>query len=333
VHQPVLLRTLPASRLEDTAHLKPRPQYELVCGERRFRACLAAGLKNIPAMVAELTNDQALEVQVVENLQRTDLSALEEAEGYEVLMQTANITADQVAEKIGKSRAYVYGRIKLLDLGTESREALKTGLIDASRALLLARIPDTALQAKALQEIDKNIDPLKARDEIKRLKEQLAKQEQGGPEIELALHQLIDKICPELDTGNILEDAKTASRKIGLLTKQEQGKPVAYVHADELEELSHCNGMSVWAENALVHTNDSLSKQLLPSGYVALYPGPQQRKPLTDEERAAIWAEGYRIGIVDERISEANIGIAGFDAKVDPARQNPYGIEPQGGGK
>lgn len=153
VHQPVLLRTLPASRLEDTAHLKPRPQYELVCGERRFRACLAAGLKNIPAMVAELTNDQALEVQVVENLQRTDLSALEEAEGYEVLMQTANITADQVAEKIGKSRAYVYGRIKLLDLGTESREALKTGLIDASRALLLARIPDTALQAKALQEI------------------------------------------------------------------------------------------------------------------------------------------------------------------------------------
>lgn len=153
VHQPVLLRPLPASRLEDTAHLKPRPQYELVCGERRFRASRAAGLKNIPAMVAELTDDQALEAQVVENLQRTDLSALEEAEGYEVLMQTANITADQVAEKIAKSRAYVYGRIKLLDLGTEGREALKQGVIDASRALLLARIPDTALQSKALQEI------------------------------------------------------------------------------------------------------------------------------------------------------------------------------------
>ena len=153
VHQPVLLRTLPASRLEDTAHLKPRPQYELVCGERRFRACHAAGLKTIPAMVAELTDDQTLEVQVVENLQRTDLSALEEAEGYEVLMHSAHINADQVAEKIGKSRAYVYGRVKLLDLGTESREALKTGLIDASRALLLARIPDTGLQAKALEEI------------------------------------------------------------------------------------------------------------------------------------------------------------------------------------
>lgn len=153
VHQPVLLRKLPASRLEDTAHLKPRPTYELVCGERRFRACTAAGLKNIPAMVAELTDDQALEVQVVENLQRTDLSALEEAEGYEVLMQTANITADQVAEKIGKSRAYVYGRVKLLDLGTEGREALKQGVIDASRALLLARIPNTKLQAEALEDI------------------------------------------------------------------------------------------------------------------------------------------------------------------------------------
>lgn len=153
VHQPVLLRKLPASRLEDTAHLKPRPTHELVCGERRFRACVAAGLKNIPAMVAELTDDQALEVQVVENLQRTDLSALEEAEGYEVLMQTAHITADQVAEKIAKSRAYVYGRIKLLDLGTDGREALKQGVIDASRALLLARIPDTKLQSKALSEI------------------------------------------------------------------------------------------------------------------------------------------------------------------------------------
>ncbi len=153
VHQPVLLRTLPASRLEDTAHMQPRPIYELVCGERRLRASQSAGLNNIPAMVAELTDSQALEVQVVENLQRTDLSALEEAEGYDVLMQTANITADQVAEKIGKSKAYVYARIKLLDLGTDGREALKNGLIDASRALLLARIPDTTLQAKALNEI------------------------------------------------------------------------------------------------------------------------------------------------------------------------------------
>jgi len=59
----------------------------------------------------------------------------------------------------------------------------------------------------------------------------------------------------------------------------------------------------------------------------------QQRKSLTDEERAAIWAEGYRIGIADERTSEANIGIAGFDAKVEPARQNPYGAAQQGSDK
>lgn len=163
VHQPILVRPLPASRLEDTfASAKltssTRPIYEIVAGERRFRATLAAGLPNIPAMIATLTDDQAMEAQVVENLQRQDLTALEEAEGYESLMQLSHINADQVGEKINKSRTYVYGRLKLLDLGQDSRNALKEGLIDASRALLLARIPDSALQLKALTEIVRHND-------------------------------------------------------------------------------------------------------------------------------------------------------------------------------
>jgi ParB/RepB/Spo0J family partition protein len=147
VHQPVLVRPLPGSRVADT----PRGvQYELVCGERRYRASVDAGVSTIPAMVRALTNEQVLEIQIVENLQRDDLTELEEAEGYEALMQHANINADQVGIKIGKSRSYVYGHLKLLDLSIDCKQAMREGKIDASRALLIARIPDSKLQAKAL---------------------------------------------------------------------------------------------------------------------------------------------------------------------------------------
>jgi ParB/RepB/Spo0J family partition protein len=153
VHQPVLLRPLPAARLEDTARMKPRPEYELVCGERRYRASIAAKVDTIPAMVRELTDDQVMEIQIVENLQRDDLTELEEAEGYEALMKHSSLNADQVGEKIGKSRSYVYGRLKLLDLCQEARTSLRDRTIDASRALVVARIPDHKLQIKAMKEI------------------------------------------------------------------------------------------------------------------------------------------------------------------------------------
>ncbi len=153
VHQAVLLRPLPAGRIEDTSRLSPRPEFELVTGERRYRASLMAKAENIPAMIRELSDDQVLEIQIVENLQRDDLTALEEAHGYQALMDHSHLSADQVGVKIGKSRSYVFGRLKLLDMGQDCRDALRMGLIDASKALLLARIPSTSLQCKALKEI------------------------------------------------------------------------------------------------------------------------------------------------------------------------------------
>lgn len=160
VHQPILARPLPGSRLQETfdihaasGGLQPRPTHEIVAGERRFRACQMAGLSTIPAMVRALTDDQVLEIQIIENLQRDDLTELEEAEGYEALMQHSGLSVDAVGAKIGKSRSYVYGRLKLLELGPDGREALRQGRMDASHALLIARIPDTKLQAQAVQDI------------------------------------------------------------------------------------------------------------------------------------------------------------------------------------
>lgn len=150
VDSPILLRPLPGARVPDTGR---GIKYEIVFGERRYRASVQAGVATIPARVRDMTDEQALEAQLVENLHRTDLTALEEAEGYQRLMDHSKITAEQVGQRIEKSRTYVYNRLKLLDLGTEGRAALREGKIDHSVAMLVARIPDGQLQAKALKQI------------------------------------------------------------------------------------------------------------------------------------------------------------------------------------
>ncbi|CAN7199616.1 ParB/RepB/Spo0J family partition protein [Acidovorax sp. LjRoot118] len=155
IMQPIVIRPLPASRLGETfesrARNAPLPTHEIVFGERRWRASGPAGLKSIPTIIRHLTDEQVLEFQIVENLQREDVSELEEAEGYQFLMEKAGMSADQVAEKIGKSRAYVYSRTKVLDLCQVGRIALRDGKLDFSKGLLIARIPSESQQLKAIK--------------------------------------------------------------------------------------------------------------------------------------------------------------------------------------
>jgi len=156
VHQPVLVRPLPADRLQETFADRrkgsPLPSHEIVAGERRYRASKLAGASTIPAMIRRLTDDQVREIQLIENLQREDLTALEEAEGFHDLMEHSHLSAEEVGAKVKKSKAYVYARIKLRDLTQEPRDALESGKIDPSIALPIARIPDAKLQKKALAE-------------------------------------------------------------------------------------------------------------------------------------------------------------------------------------
>lgn len=140
--QPILVRPItPAGAVK----------FEIVAGERRWMAAHRAGLDRIQANVRDMTDEQVLEAQLIENLQRVDLRPLEEAEGYRELMDLKHITADELASLIGKSRGYVYARIKLLELSAAGRQALTSGALDASKALLIARIRGEKLQARALQ--------------------------------------------------------------------------------------------------------------------------------------------------------------------------------------
>lgn len=160
IHQPILARPLPGNRLADTQHQPGTttrravpPTHEIVAGERRWRAATIAGLASVPVIIKHMTDEQVLEAQIVENLQRQDLSELEEAEGYRTLIDHTELTAHDIAKKVGKSRSYIMQRLKLLDLGIEGRTALAAGDIEASVALLLARIPDPKRQIEALGKV------------------------------------------------------------------------------------------------------------------------------------------------------------------------------------
>lgn len=126
--------------------------YEVVAGARRLRAARLAGLHDLPCDVRELSDAQVIEVQLTENLQRQDLTALEEAEGYESL-RARGWTPVQISQKTGKSRETVYARLKLLALGPEGRQAVADGRLQASVAVRLARIPTHELQATALRDL------------------------------------------------------------------------------------------------------------------------------------------------------------------------------------
>lgn len=152
VMQPILVRLWPDDYPTPEGR-DERPTYEIVAGERRYRAAQRAGLASIPALVRPLNTRQVLEAQIVENLQRRDVTELEEAEGYQLMMRDHGYTADQLAEKVGKSRAYIYGRLKLTALCEAVRERYRAGELDASRALLIARIPVPALQEEAAEAI------------------------------------------------------------------------------------------------------------------------------------------------------------------------------------
>jgi ParB/RepB/Spo0J family partition protein len=128
------------------------PLFEIVVGERRWRAATMADLKEIPAIVRILDDKTVLEIQVIENLQRDDLTPMEEAEGYERLIKQHGYTAARIAEKISLSKEYVYARVKLTNLCPEGRAALAQGHLTTEVALLLARLPTRELQEDVLEE-------------------------------------------------------------------------------------------------------------------------------------------------------------------------------------
>src|SRR6267142_1466179 len=126
-------------------------RFQLIAGERRWRAAQRAGLKKVPAIVRQVTDELALEMTLVENIQREDLNAMEAARAFERLMDEAQLTQEAVAERTGKDRATVANSIRLLKLEPKIQEWIEEGKLTAGHGRALLAVPDAQLRMRYAQ--------------------------------------------------------------------------------------------------------------------------------------------------------------------------------------
>lgn len=144
VLQPLLVRPLPEGG------------YQLVAGERRWRASKMAGLKEVPVVIKELSDVETMEIAIIENLQREDLNPIEEAEGLQALIDRCGFTQEDVAVSVGKSRSAIANSLRLLKLPQEVRDMTRNGEITAGHARALLAFDNEAMIYEAAQNIIKN---------------------------------------------------------------------------------------------------------------------------------------------------------------------------------
>ena len=201
--------------------------YQLVAGERRWRASRMAGLKEVPVVVKELSDVETMEIAIIENLQREDLNPLEEALGYRYMMDELKITQEQAAEKVGKSRPAVANALRLLKLPNEVQEMVKNNLISPghARALLGFDSDDMILQtAKMIIKEDLSVRDV----------ETLVKKSKKVPKA--SKKQIRDKFFSEVELALV----ENLGRKVKIKeAKQDAGVlEIEFFDKDDLEGLA-----------------------------------------------------------------------------------------------
>jgi len=136
-----------------TVREMPSGYYQIIAGERRWRAARMAGLSDIPVVVIEADDRKAMELALIENLQRQDLNVVEEALGYQALIQEYGLTQEEAAERVGKSRPAVANTLRLLTLSDEVLEKLKQGALTAGHARAILSLKSEKKQQEAAQKI------------------------------------------------------------------------------------------------------------------------------------------------------------------------------------
>ena len=184
--------------------------YQLVAGERRWRAARMAGLSEVPVVVRELSDVQTMELALIENLQREDLNAIEEAAGYKELMEKFGFTQEQVSARVGKSRPVVTNALRLLNLPPEVLTMVETGQISAGHARALLAFEDDSTICLIAKEILKKglsvrqVELLakKSRQEKKAPRQQSAWDNSYFAEVQLALCQCLSRKVKVEGEGN-----------------------------------------------------------------------------------------------------------------------------------
>ena len=205
--------------------------YQIIAGERRWRAAKQAGLREVPVVIIEADDRKAMELAMIENLQREDLNPMEAAQGFQALMDQYNLTQEQVAQRVGKSRSAVANTLRLLGLAPAVRKLLEEDQISAGHARALLPLAGKA-QAQAAQTV---VD----RDLSVRQTEQLVKRLQAQP------REKAPQAAPAVDY--VAEAERDLSNKLGRACRIVHGKKkgrleIAYYGVDDLNALLEALG-------------------------------------------------------------------------------------------
>lgn len=175
--------------------VRPKEEgYELVAGERRWRAAQMAGLTEIPAIVRTCSDDELLALALIENLQREDLNPLEEAKAYKTLMERFGLTQEAIAERVGKSRAAIANTLRLLSLPEPIKQALRNGQITEGHARALLGAPDEGLMVEVFRQILKfGLSVRQTEGLIQRLTKKRKRRERTLDPNFLALQQVLEE--------------------------------------------------------------------------------------------------------------------------------------------
>ena len=189
--------------------------YQIVAGERRWRACRLAGLDQIPALIVEADDRLAFEMAMIENLQREDLNPMEEAEGYRELMERFGITQEEIAERVGKSRPAVANALRLLTLPEPLIDLVRSSKLSQGHARTLLGVSDQQTMISAAQTVmDQGLSVRQTEKLVKKL-EELAKGEQK-PAAANVNQIYIEELEHRL--------AEATGRKISISQGKEKGK-------------------------------------------------------------------------------------------------------------
>jgi len=164
--------------------------YEIIAGERRWRAAKAAGLKEVPAVLKEYSKQEAMEISLIENVQRAVLNPIEEALGYKQLIDEFGLTQEEIAVRVAKSRTVITNTMRLLKLDEQIQNMLVQGVITSGHARALLSLEDTQMQLKAAKEIlDKKLSVRETERLVKRLQKEASgeKKEEKKKDETLAL--------------------------------------------------------------------------------------------------------------------------------------------------
>lgn len=203
--------------------------YQLIAGERRLRAARLAGLERVPVLVREAAPRDQLELALVENLQRADLNALEEARAYRQLADEFELSHEEIAQRVGRARPSVANAVRLLDLAAPVQEALAGGTISAGHARAMAGLESASLQEELLSFVlSRSLSVRQTEDLARRLKES------GGPKIRRV------NLEADPDLERVETELRTAlGTKVKLAPKGGGGRiTIEYYSAEDLSRIS-----------------------------------------------------------------------------------------------